>query len=213
MAKGYWNKLRIPYKRKRKFKSTALVIAKRALRKVNKVAKTVFDELKKNDTAILSQSVLPAGLVTNIVGISQGTGTSQRIGNSCVVKGVGLHGKIELSPLNSKSLVRLIMFIDKQQVPDSKTDTAAILATLTPFSYRDLQSRGRFTVIWDKYFTVHSNRVIISFRMWKRLNLNQKYNGLSSTDIQKNGIYLCSITDQVADFPVLTYICRFSFTP
>ena len=73
---------------------------------------------------------------------------------------------------------------------------------------------GRFNILWRRQYTLDSNSAgnnAKQIKLFKRFNFHARYNGTASTDIQKNGLYLCIITSEPSLYPTVSFQSRISY--
>lgn len=151
-------------------------------------------------------------------GIAQGDNIMDRTGNSCLLKRLDIKGYVQMNSASSANDqgVRLAVVMDTQQVSDDTTitwqDVFEAVQPLTSF-LQDSQL-GRFTVLYDKVF--HLSDLAGSFRkefsVSVPLGVHVRFNGTAGTDIQKNGIWLMSVSDEAAtSYPRVVYNARLRF--
>lgn len=148
------------------------------------------------DTAYNVTLAANTAVITPLNNIAQGDGQSQRTGNSILMK------KLMRMQYNTtavaNTLVREILFIDKQQVADTAPVVGDILESSLPIAALLKTTSGRFQILEDNLYTLNSasttGRV---FRKSRMLHKHAFFNGTASTDIQKNGLYKLAISDTV----------------
>lgn len=138
-------------------------------------------------------------VITPLNIMAQGDGQSLRTGNSILMK--KLHRTEYNTTSQPNTLVREILFYDKQQIADTAPIVTDLLESSLPVSLYNKLSKSRFQILEDKLYSLNSvsktNRVI---RNTKMLNKHAIYNGASATDIQKMGLYKLVLTDTAATF-------------
>lgn len=206
MAYGYKRRRNFrPYKRRYrkstpwyKKKYSAAEMAGKALSGLNYMRKMLNVEKKLLDTSI-SVGMDDAGSITHLTGIAQGNDITNRSGNS--VKGVYLGLRLSSTANTAaKQTYRIMVIKDNQQLTDTAPSIADVLDTTTPTSFLAPGILGRFSVLYDKIYSVQNDGAQGGKNHKIDLNLNHhvRYNGATANDIQKGGLYLILLSDDVA---------------
>ncbi len=194
-------------------RTKTMSIAKKALKKVNKLARTLKPEMKSKDVPENSVTVLAAGDVINLSNIAEGPGESSRIGLKIRVKGIGIHGSWRTNLIPTQTSMRLIVYVDMRNVVDAKSTPANILEELTPFSYINHRRVKKFRILVDRFLTLNINdHQTSAFRWWKKLDFVQGYNGILATDIESKGLNLLLISSEATNGPIFTFSARMIYT-
>ncbi len=165
------------------------------------VRKLVNVEKKKLDLShsgnILS-STTSARL--NFTAIATGDGPNQREGNS--IKVVRLYGKgtirVNSASTSTASNLRVVIIRDNQQIADTTPTWTDIYALADHNSLLNTATVGRYSVLWDRRYTVSNQNGSPGRAFEFNIPLQQhvRYNSTASTDIQKNGMYMFAISDE-----------------
>lgn len=189
--------------------------------KVKTLAKTV--NFNKSETKIMSwnsgySTVASTGSLQNLTGVVQALGNSgDRVGNVIQPKRLYLTCTSELSSSTStvNQPVRWIVFRDNQQISDTAPTMSDLLYTPSDavYSYYTLAYQKRFTILYDKTTMLnqqqHSQTIVkISIDLSKKKMI---FNGPNAGDIQKYGIYLLIVSDQVITLPYFKYMGRMTY--
>lgn len=139
---------------------------------------SVQPEFKTIDTQI-DTAVNNAGVIYVLNGCTRGTDMGNRVGRRIQVKSVYMHGtSFATNGTGIDQSHRFCLFWDKTpnyQYP-AVTD---VLATASPFGFRNLDNRSRFIPLWDKWFNVCNDIAanqaagdprLSKFDVYKRLN-------------------------------------------
>jgi len=199
--------------RRRKFTKKNLSIAKKALKKVNKLARTLKPEWKSFTTVLPATATNNVGVVDNLILIAEGTDEHQRSGQR--VKLVKLNVTMSLekaSAGNATIQIRYIIYVDKRQVVDQKSTPANILETVNVFSGINTNRVQRFRILSDRLITLRTNRIATSFRFSRKLMLPVGFNGALGTDIEKNGLNIMRLSSESSNLPTVEYNIRVYFT-
>lgn len=189
-------------------------LAWKAFKGVRYIKGLVNAEKMYLDTTNTAVSVTASGVVTQLNAIAQGDTTSSRTGNSVLMK--NLFGRMvvvaDASEANN-SWVRIMIVKDKQQVGDTDPGVTSILATSTPLSPLNRNTAGRFQILYDKLInlSVLQGATIRTLKMNIPINCHARYNGTASSDIQKNGIYLVLVGNEVTTTPDCEYYFRLNY--
>ncbi len=184
--------------KKRSYKKSALAIAKRSLRKVNKLAKVVYNEQKMHD--ILSTSITPiiAGTVTHLSGIAQGNTVTTRDGLSIHAFFHEFRMTIFKHATPPVTNIRIAIIVDTRQEESVFPSFLDVFLQATPIAQWSRVNPKRFKVLFNKLFTLRTNRIALIYKQTKKLNLDIKWVGATIGSITKNGIYLLTETDAAA---------------
>ncbi len=185
--------------------------ALKALREVRKLKRSVEKKFvfKVSQTLVVTD----AGSVISFSPAAQGDGESERNGNQMLVTGVGMRMTALLNGSATETVLRVIVFVDKRQVTDTAPSVASVLQQVRPLSYLNGIRHNRFKVLFDKTFALEVASNAFEFvKFWTKLNLLQKYNGAATGDIEKNGIWLLTVADEVTNDPSLTFQGLLTFT-
>lgn len=150
------------------------------------------------DVAYAQTLVANTPVITPLNNMAQGDGQSLRTGNSILMK--KLH-RIEYNTSSqANTLIREILFYDKQQIADTAPGATDLLETGTPVSLYQKKSIGRFQILEDKIYYLNSagntGRVL---RNTVHLNKHARYNDGAGSDIQKMGLYKLIVADTAAN--------------
>ncbi len=175
-------------------------------------------ELKSHDLEA-TFSPTPSGTVTPFCSIVQGDGVGFRDGNEICVKSIVLRDEINQNALaGANTVVRRIVFVDKQQVSDSTPgpdDVLNFAGSNDWLAQYSLTKRGRFKILSDQFFnfslTGGTNIRTQSKTYWFKNGIMVRYNGATTTDIQKNGIYILYISNDGSNPPAVAFQSRTNF--
>jgi len=175
----------------------------------------VNSEVHKHDVGPTSQTVGTTATIVQLNAIAQGDTAAQRTGQSILAKYLAIKFSLTTHATPQQTLVRIILFMDKQQVADTAPGTTDLLSSNSTFAFLNNQASGRFQVIKDWFVEVDpASKPCRTWKFYKKYagsNLHCKYNGVNNTDIQKNGIYLLMLSSEATNTPTLTYATRFGF--
>ncbi len=198
----------------RRFKKKRIGMAKLALKKVNKLARILKPEMKSRTISFSSGTVSNTGSVQQLDLIPSGSDATDRSGISVRIMGIGLHATVfGASTIIDVNKLRVIVFVDKQQQNDAKSDIATVLQETNPLSYFNQVRRPRFRILLDRLFVLDSlTRFSSRLIWWKKLNLIQTYNGPLGTDMEKNNIFLLLLSNEPTNQPTFQFTSRIVYT-
>jgi len=160
--------------RKRRRAASTYAIAKKALKKVNKLASA--QEIKHYDLDLQGPQVIGFdGLLANLnAGINAGTSDTQRIGDKIKMLGTRLHYTLDLENAD-RCVFRLILLYDKENTlpnaDDFLSETGNPNVVNSPFL---VDERHKFIILHDKKV----NMSIGAFRR-KFINFSKKINKMT----------------------------------
>ncbi len=206
----------MPYKRRYRKKKGAYALAKRALKKVNKISKRV--ELKQNQKDITALAINWDGAILgfNLNDVTQGIGDSNRIGDR--ITNTSLYLGIDAFRGLDDCTVRCIAFWDKQNTITAVNQILDFVGTpIAVVSDYHVDKRHEWTKVWDKVFTLSQFDVNIR-QMRKRFKVNKltQFNA-STTVINTGALKLLYITDlanglPLTEYPIINGMSRFYFS-
>lgn len=196
-------------------KYSAIQIAKKAARGVWYLKGLVNSEKFKHDIQASSNPAY-SGTLSSLVAINQGDGDGQRTGNSIFVRSVSMKGSVEWNSTQSvPQRLRMMLVIDKQQVGDTIPSPSDVLDTtgtsFAPYSMLNDTTVGRFTILKSRMYNVSSEKPVVDFNWNINLRHHVRYNGTTSSDIQKGGLYLLLISDAATNGPTVFRFIRVSY--
>lgn len=183
----------------------AVDMAQNALLKTLKkdVRKLKKSQESKRFIRAMSGYVAQAGTVWDLARIEQGTQEIQRVGNQISPK--LLHLRLQIRhPVNSTVLypegvlTRIMLVRDTQQVEDTNAVITDILNAVNAWSPFNITKRERWNVLLDDCVVTNpGGSTLIMYEKYLKMAASKpiRYNGTTSTDIQKNGLYLVLFTD------------------
>ncbi len=205
--KNYWSKLRVPYKTKN------LSIAKKALRKVNKLARRVRPEQKIHDIGKTSIAPTIAGIVTSFIAIAQGDTEITRDGLQ--IRGFFFEFRWTLYKHGTptSTAVRLLIVRDNRQVESTSPSVLDVLLSATPEAQYSRVNPKRFTILYNRLIMLNTNRPSTKGVITKKISFPIRYVGAANSTITRNGIYMIAESNAAAaEEPTFTYTFRLRFT-
>jgi len=192
------------YTRRKKYKKSTYSIAKKALKKVNKLASQV--EIKHYDLDFLGPFTLDdLGTRVNLnVGISQGLTDSDRVGDTVKMLSDRLKITLDLNQ-TEKALIRAILMYDKEgsiEVADdflSNTGDANVINT--PYL---VDERHKYVILHDKIYSMSQGHLRErQITLSKKLNKKTQFEA-GTTNISKGILRLwmfCNIDSTTVPRP------------
>ncbi len=206
-------------------KRRALVVAPR------RAARVPSGELKFFDVTHAAATIAAAGAIAedSLCEIAQGIDENERVGRKCTLKAVHLKGSINLNSTtdltDSGTRCRVLIYQDKQ----ANGATAAVLdvlQTASVDSFRNLANVGRFTILYDKRFTLFSfsaagdgttnatNERSILIQLYKKCNIPLEFSAAAGavTSLRSNNIGVLVVASKAAPIVSLGFVSRLRFT-
>lgn len=172
----------------------------------------INSEVHKVDNGPTSQAIGTTATIVHLTGIAQGDTASGRTGNSILMKYMSLKFFLTINASATASLVRIVIFVDKQQVSDTSASTTDILQSNSTVAFLNNSQAGRFMILKDYFVALDSagkpSRTMKWFKSFAGKDFHVKYNGAAGTDIQQNGIYILMLSSEATNTPTLTYNIR-----
>lgn len=190
-------------------------LASKAIKGVNYLRGLVNSEKFKHDTAGSTSGITDSGTVFHLTNIGQGDGDGQRTGNSIFVRNVSIRARLTKSSSVNTTSVRVILFIDKQQIGDTPPGVSDVLSsagTATSYlAHLNPNTVGRFTVLRSRVYSLTDDTPIRFFNWNVNLRHHVRYNGNLAADIQRGGIYLLVVSSVNSNGPDLIRTVRVSY--
>ncbi len=184
----------------------------KALHMVRKL-KSVLAVEKKNHTLTVSGTIPTTGTIDHLTAIAQGDTNQLRDGNQLKVIYLGGRIRLLINASQTRTFVRVMLVQDRQQIADATPAVGDILQSVSPTSFLNSNTLGRFKVLYDKVRHMSDNgNQLIYLKVDIPMNSKIRYNGTGVGDIQKNGIFLILIADNATDLPSINSSWRVRFT-
>jgi len=169
-------------------------------------------ELHKTDSTAASFPITTGGVVVQQLNqVAIGDSSSTRTGNSIFVRRFDMRGTVTINGAAVASVVRMILFVDNQQIDDTVPTVAQLLQTASVNSPLNANTVGRFTIWKDFKFTLSAVRnPIRPFRILHNCKHHIRFNGAAASDYQKGCVWIVMITDD-ANNPSCVFENRTSF--
>nr|UOF76702.1 capsid protein [Cressdnaviricota sp.] len=190
-------------------------MANSAWRATKYLASMINSEVMKLDTTVTLGAAQYN--ITALNAIAQSDALNGRTGNSILLKNIAIKGSMQINgSVTANTRIMLALVMDTQQIGDTNPSVSDIFTSNTdPHSLLNSSNVGRFKVIkrWNYWLTPASGgKPIAQLEYFKEFNLTHtRYNGTSSNDIQKNGLYLVQITSEATNYPTNSFNVRLSY--
>lgn len=193
-------------------KYTPMEVAQAALKTATYVKSLVNVERKFLDSNI-SNTTSSTGDIDHVSAIPQGDGQNAREGNSVKATFIGVRVQSFINPSATNTQLRYMLVCDNQTVSDSTPAIDDILESVNTRSFLDGARLGRFTVLLDKTVSLVASSSKGAIHREHNLPLNKhiRFNGTASTDIQKNGLYYLTLSDQPTNTPTVNTSIRLRY--
>jgi len=186
------------------------------------VAKKLYNLQSMINSEVMKVDTVSTGgsqqTISHLTKITQDDTVSGRTGNSILLKNISIKGSMQInSAVSISTRYSVALLMDTQQVGDGLPSNADIFKTETEPQTLLLQSAvGRFKVLkrWNGYLgTAQGGGSVKLFDHFYKfpLNTHTRFNGIASTDIQKNGLYLSIITSESANHPTTLITSRLGY--
>lgn len=195
-------------------KYNALQIANHAWEGVKYIKGLINVERHIKDQQATAQTITTSAFVLSFHGIAQGDTIDARTGQSILLKTIQFKANLTKHASVTTDRVRIIVFIDTQQVSDTNPVIGDVLDTSTSYSTAPLNSAnlGRFRMLYDKCYAITSERPTLKLNIFRRFYKHHvRYNGSASTDINKGGIYIMILGGEASNGPSMNYSARTTF--
>ena len=192
-------------------KYNAVQLASKALRGLSYVKGLVNSEMFHN-TISNTTFPNPLGAIVPLTNIAIGDSAVTRTGNSLFVRSIvmNMNCSQNASALDN-TFIRMILFIDTQQVSDTTPVSGDIFATTGPNALVNLDTAGRYKFLKTWEFALSTQNPAKVIKYYKNIRHHVRYNGSAATDIQKGGLYLALVSSQSTNTPTLAYHARIGY--
>ena len=184
---------------------------------IKKIVRSQVLEKKFSPEIGISGGISSSGSVVSCNQIAQGDTNTTRTGNVITASGLYIKGTLKNSASASAgTYFRFALVRDNQQVGDTSPAFTDIYETAFPTSGLKKSNLGRFSILATKEYYINqsyaSQVVLKPFKHFQKLSSKIRYNGVATTDIQKNGLYIAVVSDQATNTPTFDVIIRLHFT-
>lgn len=218
-------RFRRPFRKRRPFRGrrrggpkyttwgSAKFLARKAVRGLRYVRGLVNSEMFKFDGSATNTALLPSGGITSLIGITQGDGDSGRTGNSILVKSINIRGNLIMDPLaGTMASVRLTILEDTQQIADTLPTFGDIYENASTYSHLQSNTVGRFKILKTRTYRLCQTMPLVPFQLNLPLQHHVRFNGSTSTDVQRGALYFVYSSDQASPAnPIMNWEFRTSY--
>lgn len=148
--------------------------------------------------------------------LGQGDSVGQRTGNSMLLRSIYIRGFCQInSSVTGNTRITLMIVRDNQQQPDTTPLVTDILKTEDPDSMINTNTAGRYKIVWRKNIALYPQSTgsgsVRDIQKYFKLYDHVRFNGTTSTDIQKHGYYLVMVTSESTNFPTIDIETRIGY--
>lgn len=202
----------MPYNR-----SKSKSVAVRALTKVNKLSRQFKPEVKSKLENSVGLGVPLTGQVITFSNIAESVTSLGRTGLAISGKSLSIKYNLTKNISPAHSFARIMVFRDKQQIQDTNPSSSDILQSTASntaiISFPSEVFLKRFDIMYDRTHLLTSQQPVASgVKHFNLKNLDIRYNGSTSSDIQKNGLYMMFIGNEISTVPLMNLSTRFRYT-
>lgn len=189
-------------------------VASKALALAQQNKKAIQTEIFSLSTA-MTVDPNSTGTVQNLSAVGQALTAAGRTGLSIRAFSLRMKGSVQLHSSATASRVRVVVAYDRSgttaapAITDLFTDAGEMADNLLTIGSPQVSSR--FQVISDKLYIVVTNRPIVSFDIYKKLNKAIHFSGAGSTDEGRNNLWLFMASNEATNDPVFTGEARFKY--
>jgi len=191
-------------------------IASKAMSGVRKIRRLINVEKKYVDAAntdVISSTGNMFGGYPIVGFISQGDANTQRDGNSVLGQSIYIQHQFKQHTSATHTFVRVIVFVDKQQVADTAPTSTMVLASDDVESMYNYENKTRFEILSDKRWTFSTgSRAAVLTHYTIPYNRHVRWNGTSATDYQKGQVWMLLISTEATNTVTADTRVRFTFT-
>lgn len=181
-------------------KPKAMDYARAAYSGVKYLKGLVNSEVFKHNVTIAA-GTSSTGSVTHLSGIAIGDGDSTRTGNSIFTKYLSFRANVAVNPSATATILRMVIFQDKQQVGDGTPAVSDVLETSSVVSSLNQNSVGRFKIIRDINIALNDTVINKYIKRYIKIKTHIRYNGTAGSDIQRGGLYCLLISNEATNAP------------
>ncbi len=201
--------------RRRKFNKKHLSIAKKALREVRTLKRKTRPELKVFDIDSTVLTPTTTWSVTHVTAIPQGDNQETRDGMAVRVGFLEMRWFLAQHATPTQTLVRIVIVRDNDQVESTLPPGIDVIQGTTVVDQKNRQSllKKRFTFYMDKVFVLtDATHPLIRGHFRKKVAFPVRWSGVNAADIDKNGVFLYTLSDQAVNKPNFQFTFRVYYT-
>lgn len=201
------------------------------VKSLQRVVKALSPEKKFFDVSLNQTNVSNTGAVTHVTGIAEGDSLNTRTGRLINVLSVSVKGSWTRGSTTSTAspCYRVLLVCDKQQVADTLPSCSDVISD-AGFSAHPIMvlpntaNLERFRLLYVSPLMESARGMMLGNNGISGMtqsncvdhtwigSIKVEYNGSNAGDIQKNGLYVLFLTDDITSTPDFTGICRVAFT-
>lgn len=202
----------MPTKTYKKKPTSVRTVANKALSLARKAVSA--EETKFTDIATTVSSIdsIPDSLL--LTGVAQSGTINARIGNKISALGFQLNYYARKHNTAEVTQMRILLVHDTQQVSDSSSLTwNNIFTEESVIAQRNVAAANkRYRIIYDKIHRMDvGNPSIQAVKKYIPFKHPVMFNGTAASDIQKNGVYLMVLSNEILHTATLHYSIRFMY--
>ncbi len=200
----------------KKYKASPYDVAVTAMKGVDYLKGLINSEVCLCDTIGTLSPLYSVGTVTYLTAIAQADGPNHRTGNSIYVRSIDLNMTHILNASAADTLIKYWVVIDTQQNADNAPALADLIQTTgtpnAPLSHLNSATVGRFKILTSRTVALDDSKGIqVSTKEHINLRHHVRFNGANSTDIQRGGIFLITVSNQDTNAPNIYYNARIRY--
>jgi len=196
---------------------------------LRRVVNKMKPEMKYLDSTLSQNNITDAsGHVASMVAIAQGDTQSTRTGNEILLKNWKINifaNRASTNSAGANAYFRFAVVCDKQQVADTTPGADDIFSTVAPaLASPELAGLERFKFLYvspivdlnriqpdSDHLTAVTPTANSAFEVTGKCDIKIGYNGTASTDLQKNGVFLCVLVSGMNNEFDFTCVSRVGF--
>lgn len=146
----------------------------------------------------------------HLTALPVGDADNERTGNSVLVKYHLIRFTINRNSAaaHTSDNVRIVVVCDNQQRADSAPIYGDVFQGDSYQAHINRLNRGRFSIMYDKMFSVFADKPTLMRRIVLRNNKHARFNGSAGTDIEKCGIYVLCVGSIATNGPTVLFNAR-----
>ena len=165
-------------------------LASAAWRGVRYIKGLVNSEMFHN-TIDNTNNPTPLGTIVPLTNIAIGDSAVTRTGNSLFVRSIVMNMNCSQNPSAlDNTFIRMVLFIDTQQISDTTPVSGDIFATTGPNALMNLDSAGRYKILKTWEFALSTQNPAKVIRYYKNIRHHVRYNGPNAQDLQKRAAFI-----------------------
>jgi len=199
-----------------KKKYNAQDLALKALKQIKYIKGLVNSETY---TYYIDQSTPYAVPNTNtmwhINAVPQGDTEQTRTGLSLLGRSVTIQGRAYRNTSADFSVIRLILFVDTQQVNSTPPTLSDVLATdiiSSPYlAPMNMKFKNRFKILDSQKYHFSDQTPVHNISLYANFQYHCQYTLTTGASVSKNGIYLLAVSNEATNKPSIAFSSKFSY--